>query len=212
MSGPDSLFEEALLSLDRVRAQDLIHSLSEQSGAMNTVETVVAPVLSRIGEGWERGDVALAQVYMSGRLCEELIDQILPPADPQRIDQPNMAIAVLEDHHTLGKNIVYSLLRASGYELKDYGHGVTVDALVKSVVDDEIEVLLLSVLMLRSALRVKAVVSELQKLNLNTKVVVGGAPFRFDPELWKEVGATAVGNSGNEAIQVVANLMRGAGS
>ena len=212
MADENKAFEEALLSLDRVKAKEIILSLSEKNGAMATVESVVVPTLSRIGEGWESGELALAQIYMSGRLCEELIDTILPPADPQRISQPNMAIAVLEDHHTLGENIIYSILRASGFELNNYGHGVTVEDLVQHVVDDKIEVLLVSVLMLRSALRVKDLTTELKIRGLNTRVVVGGAPFRFDPNMWQEVGATAVGNNGNEAVQIVSNMMKEAQS
>lgn len=212
MSEQNREFEEALLSLDRVKAKDIILSLSEKNGAMTTVENVVVPVLSHIGEGWESGELALAQIYMSGRLCEELIDIILPPADHHRTSQPKMAIAVLEDHHTLGESIIYSLLRASGFAIRDYGHGVTVDQLVQHVIDDNIEVLLISVLMLRSALRVKDLTSELKSRGLNTKVVVGGAPFRFDPDMWQEVGATAVGINGNDAIRIVTQLLEEAQS
>ncbi len=56
-----------------------------------------------------------------------------------------MAIAVLDDYHLLGKRMVYSVLRASGYELTDYGT-VDGDALVGHVVRDGIVVLLISVL------------------------------------------------------------------
>lgn len=208
MSSQSNEFEEALLSLDRVKAKEIILTQSEEKGAMPTVEDMVVPVLSRIGEGWEKGDLSLAQIYMSGRLCEELIDIILPPVDPERVSQPNMAIAVLEDHHTLGKNIIYPMLRASGFELTDYGHGVSVDELVAQVIRDEIQVLLISVLMLRSALRVSDVVNALKENDATTRVVVGGAPFRFDPQMWQEVGATAVGHNGSEAVQIVGGLIK----
>jgi methanogenic corrinoid protein MtbC1 len=33
--------------------------------------------------------------------------------------------------------------------------------------------------------------------------VVGGAPFLLDDELWKEVGADAMGRSASEAIEIV---------
>ncbi|MDZ7777050.1 MAG: hypothetical protein U5L09_16260 [Bacteroidales bacterium] len=50
---------------------------------------------------------------------------------------------------------------------------------------EKIKILLLSVLMLPSALHVKDLK---QKLNgTGVKIVVGGAPFRFDENLWKEV-------------------------
>ena len=41
------------------------------------MEKLVVPALERIGAGWEQGRVALSQVYMSGRICEELVDTLL---------------------------------------------------------------------------------------------------------------------------------------
>jgi len=34
-------------------------------------------------------------------------------------------------------------------------------------------------------------------------VIVGGAPFRFDPQLWKEIGADAMAYSAADAIAVI---------
>ena len=82
---------------------------------------------------------------MGGRICEDLVDTILPPDDPDRKDQPRMAICVLS-HHKLGKTIVYSLLRASGFELLDFG-AIEVDELIECVKIEKIKILLISVLM-----------------------------------------------------------------
>jgi methanogenic corrinoid protein MtbC1 len=65
--------------------------------------------------------VALSQVYMAGRFCEALVERVLPPSDPDRKHQPRSAIVALNDHHLLGKRIVYAQMRASGFELFDYG-------------------------------------------------------------------------------------------
>ena len=200
-------FEQALLSLDRIAAKEIIDNQCEQSGAMATIEKIIVPALKHIGDGWEFGDLSLAQIYMSGKLCEEIIDNIIPANDPQRHNDVNMAIAVLEDHHTLGKNIIYSTLRANGFELIDYGAGISVDNLVEKVIKDGVEILLISVLMLRSALRVANLVEKLHKTGSATKVVVGGAPFRFDKQLYKEVGATASGNNSKDAINLVRRMV-----
>jgi methanogenic corrinoid protein MtbC1 len=139
---------------------------------------------------------------MSGRFCEELVDKVLPPSDPDRKHQPRSAIVVLNDYHMLGKRIVYSLMRASGFELFDYGH-MDVDALVERAIADRIRVLLISVLILPSALKVREVCERLKAAGAPVKVVVGGAPFQFDPQLWREVGADAMGLSAAEAITIV---------
>jgi len=112
-------FEEALLALDRLKARQMVEEAATRLTALELVELMVVPALTRIGSRWEAGETDLSQVYMSGRICEELVDRLLPPGDPQRTDQPPMAIASLDDYHLLGKRIVYAMLRAAGFDLRD---------------------------------------------------------------------------------------------
>jgi methanogenic corrinoid protein MtbC1 len=203
-----TLFERALLSLDRLEAEKILAEGGEEVSAGELVEKIILPVLEKMGRDWESGSVALSQIYMGGRICEELVDVILPPASPHRRRQPKMAITVLEDYHLLGKRIVYSTLRASGYELLDYGRSEAVE-LVERVQREEVEVLLISALMLPSALRVEKVTAGLRAAGAGVKVVVGGAPFRFDGQLWQEVGADATSPNASGALAAIAAAMGG---
>ncbi len=199
-------FSAKLLNMDRLGAEEIINNSQKNNTPLQIVEGLVVPALEEIGKGWEEGTVALAQVYMGSRICEALVDLFLPPSSSERSSQPRMAIVLLDDYHALGKMIVYATLRASGYELQDYGR-LTAKELVQRVCDDSIEVVLISTLMLRSALQVKDVKTWLLAAGSQTKIIVGGAPFRFDPQLWKEVGADEMGATAGEAVTAVKNSM-----
>lgn len=199
--------ERALLMLDREEAERIMLLAIQKGTPMEVASELVVTTLERIGNSWEEGLVALSQVYMSGVICEELVDRILPPQSPVRNDQPSMAIAVFEDFHLLGKRIIYSALRASGYELIDLGNGLNSEQILQLVEEKQIRILLLSVLMLPSALRIKQISGKLKERNV--KLIVGGAPFRFDEELWKEVGADATGKNATEAIEIIHRMMGG---
>jgi len=201
-------FTRALLEVDRVAAKNILQHRSQDISPIKFAENVVLPALESIGAGWQAGTFALSQVYMAGRICEDLIDQILPPEDPDRKNQPKMAICILSDHHKLGKIMVYSLLRASGFDLADYGV-VEVDDLVEKVQKDKIDILLISVLMLPSALKIQAVKQKLVRFGCEVKLIVGGAPFRFDDQLWKKVGADAMCRDASDAVSVIENIMEG---
>ena len=196
--------ERLLLLLDKEAAEKLLMEASEKGTAIEIASQIITATLKKIGDNWEDGSVALSQVYMSGIICEELIDKILPPQSPVRFKQPKMAIGVFEDYHMLGKRIVYSSLRASGFELTDLGGGLTIDYLVETIKKEQIRIMLLSVLMLPSALHIKELKEKLK--DVDVKILVGGAPFRFDAELWKEVGADGFGKDSSEAIQLVTKL------
>lgn len=81
-------------------------------------------------------------------------------------------------------------------EVFDYGR-LDVVELVQRVRADDLRVLLISVLMLPSALKVRQV---RDALGSEIRIAVGGAPFLFDAELWKEVGADATRRSAAVAI------------
>ncbi len=201
-------FTAALLSLDRLTVKNLLAASSTDWTPLQSVEKLIAPSLEHIGEQWERGDVALSQVYMASRICEEIINASLSFDDLKQDQQLQTAIVVLEDFHQLGKRIVYSVLRSGGIDVKDFGT-MKVDDLVARVIEEDIGILLISVLMLPSALKVKEVVAKLIDAGAQVKVIVGGAPFRFDTELWQELGAHAMGKNAMEALELVNNLKGG---
>lgn len=195
-------FEAALLDADRSGAAALLGELPDASPA-EALELVVVPALQRLGERWEAGDLALSQIYLAGLICEELSDRLLPgPGGGD--DGPVLAgVAALEDQHVLGKRLVLGALRSSGVEVADLGQGLGPEALADRAMDRGVRVLLVSVLMLRSALRVKELVARLRARGSPMAVVVGGAPFRLDRELWREVGADAMGLHAAEAVRLV---------
>lgn len=193
----------ALLSINKVS----LMLAFETSGmeATRFAEEVLVPVLDQIGDRWQRGELSLSQVYMSGRMCEKLLEDI-SATNPGHMKDHGIAVAVLEDFHLLGKRIVCSVLHAAGYLFKDYGP-IGLDELVAKVREDKIRILLVSTLMLSSALRVKLLRERLSALGLEVKLVVGGAPFRFDPNLWQEVCADATSVSASGVAAILNNLI-----
>lgn len=196
--------EQAILSTNQVKAEQLLLQLNEVS-TQDFVEQVMVPAMQRIGNGWENGTVAISQVYMGAKICEKLIAKSSDPSGEFRQPQLHFAIAVLEDFHLLGKSIVYSAIRGIGYRIDDYGR-VTVEQLVEKVAADSVDIILVSTLMLRSALRVKELRKSFDARGLQTKIIVGGAPFRFDQELWKEVGADATAVGTSELLPIIERL------
>lgn len=197
--------ELAILSVNQEEAESIIIEAFKYDTPIKIVGDLISTTLKRIGDLWESGVVSLSQVYLSGVMCEKIITNVIPPKDSLWINHPKMAIGVFEDFHMLGKRIIYSVLRASGIEITDLGGGLKTESILKIVKEENIKILLLSVLMLPSALRIKELSEKLALLDV--KLVVGGAPFRFDEELWKEVGAYACGKDSAEALEIVLKLI-----
>lgn len=105
---------DALIAVDKFRASSISKKVCDSDSPMLCLENLIMPALEEVGRLWESGELSLSQVYMSGRICEEIVDTMLPPKDPEKIYQPKIGIAVIEDHHTLRKQIVSSVLMAGG--------------------------------------------------------------------------------------------------
>ncbi len=199
MTDTEKQFENALLAFDKFKAQEILMSL----GSVEERTSLIVKILKQMGDFWEKGDLALSQIYMSGRICEELIDSILPKTSQNDSKPSKIAIVTLSDYHVLGKRVIYSSLRAAGFDLIDYGHGVTPENLCDNAIRDSIEILLISTLMLPSALKVRDVRDLFDSRNYKIKILVGGAPYLFDHQLWQQVGADRMGSSPKEAIEIL---------
>ena len=193
--------ETALLASDQTGAYAILEGASQKYDPFECISGIIVPALNRIGSGWEKGEFALSQIYMSGRICEEYVKGLDPVLDAKVTSQPKIAIAVLEDHHSLGKQTVLTACHAAGFSVIDYGAGILAEDLAQKVLGDDIDVLLISTLMLRAALRIKVLTDILHEKKAPTKVIVGGAPFIFDETLWQQVGADAMGVSATDALK-----------
>lgn len=195
-------FREALEAVDRVQVEAILKLALTRDTPLAAIERLVVPVMESFGADWDSGKLALSQVYMGSRLCEQVIEQLLEPGSTQLRQSPRIAIVVLNDYHMLGKRIVHSVLRASGYDILDYGR-MEVDALVDRIAADTLDILLISVLMLPSALKIRELRMALDARNVRVRIAVGGAPFLFDSTLWQEVGADTMGRTAGDAISIV---------
>jgi len=200
-------FEEALLSMDRILCRSLLQEAMAGSGGLAGIEGLVGPSLARIGDRWEAGELALTQVYMGGRICEDLLGEFCPPERSQSAGGPRIGVAVLLDHHQLGKRIVTSALRAGGFRVLDFGQGLEPTELAQQVRREPVAILMVSVLMVNSALHIRELRRELGDGPDRPRLVVGGAPFRLNQVLWQEVGADAVGHTGVDAVLIAQRIL-----
>jgi methanogenic corrinoid protein MtbC1 len=195
----------ALITLDRLTVRDMLSPVDKSLHREDAIDILIVPALEEIGRRWEKGDLALSQVYMAGVLIEEMITTLFPEEESTR-KQSRIGIVVLEDYHMLGERIVAAHLTGAGYAPIRYGRKEVTEvlALIKK---DNIRYLLVSTLMLPSALKIKELTAAVS--DDDVKIIVGGAPFRLDPELGDEVGADRVCLTASDAVTAIRELEAG---
>lgn len=194
---------DRLLQLDRVGVARLLDDGAQAQSPAWVSDALIAPSLVEIGDRWLAGTAALSQVYMAARLCEKWV---ATRNSGQAPSAARVAVALFEDQHALGKQLVSLALRASGIAVVDLGVG-NADSLYERATAAGVSVLMVSVLMLASATRMRGLADRIAAEESPLRLVVGGAPFRFDPTLVNEVGAHEVGQSSAEAVTIARRLL-----
>ena len=199
-------FKSALLDFNSDKARNILSS--QVKNKIEFIPSLIEDVLIDIGKEWEKGELALSQVYMSGMICEKLVEDLFIYKEDSKIDKSKIGIVTFNDFHSLGKKIVLSVLRSVGFNVVDLGFGIDSKTLINKIKKEKINILLISVLMLPSALKIKELREELRKRNHELKILVGGAPFIFDHLLWEQVGADAMGRTPSDAIIILRNWLK----
>lgn len=201
-------FEKSLLNYDKDNSKLIMDKYIFEYDEISFIEEMLYNVFLNIEKKWDEGELSLSHLYLSSIICEELLTYLEEKREFKYSKNYNIAIVTLEDNHALGKRIVSSILRSNGYLIEDFGHGIHVMDIITKIIEFKTKILLVSVLMYPSALKVKELKEELKRNNLDTKIIVGGAPFIMDNNLWKYVEADAFGITASDSIALIAEMTK----
>ncbi|MBN1273783.1 MAG: corrinoid protein [Candidatus Aminicenantes bacterium] len=142
------------------------------------------PGMEEVGSLYEKGEYLTPDMLASAECVKaamKLLDPLLVNENIQNKGKIIMA-TVQGDLHDIGKNIVSTLLRGSGYEVLDLGTDVSVGKIVETVKETKARLVGLSALLTSTMGRMEDVVEKLKKegLRKNVKVLIGGAPISME--------------------------------
>ncbi len=209
-------YNEAVFETDSEAAFAVVDTaLAQGISAEDIVFKVVIPaveeMMSRITKD---PDTNLAQHFMTAQIAASVTEKMLEKFQrpPEIIGRVVMGTAS-GDLHSLGKRIVMGCLKALMVEVSDLGVNVPAERFVDAAVAADAQVIAISAMMVHTATgpkgasRVRELLRE-RGLEERIRLVVGGAPYRFDGELYKSVGADAWAADGVSAGRVIVDLIR----
>jgi methanogenic corrinoid protein MtbC1 len=167
--------------------------------------------IRQIGEGFEKGDLFLVDLVAGS----EVVKKALPPIHEEitRRGQKTASLGkvvlgtVFGDIHSIGKDMVATLLFANGFEVIDLGVNVRSDSFIDAIKKSEANVLAISALLTTTVMEQKNVIEGLGREGIrpNVKVIVGGAPI--NQEFADSIGADGYGSTALEGVAIVKSLL-----
>lgn len=167
--------------------------------------------LSRVGERFAQKEYFLAELVMAAEIFREVMALVQPHLGANE-GKGALATVVLGtvkgDIHDMGKNIVASLLSASGFRVIDAGVDASPDTFVARIKESGASILGLSALLTTAIPWMKATIEALTASGLRSrvKVMVGGAVV--NQRVAESVGADFYGK---DAVGGVEFCQRAAG-
>lgn len=134
-----------------------------------------------VGELYEAGEYFVSQLMFAADILNAVME-IMEPAMAKDGDSDGAGTVVIGtvagDVHDIGKNIVHTLLKGSGFKVVDLGVDVPTEKFIEAVVAHKPKVLGMSALLSFTYPEMKAVVDVLTEKGLREQVqiVIGGAP------------------------------------
>lgn len=166
-----------------------------------------------VGKRFERGEYFLPELMMAGRALKAAMEVVKPvllekySGGDGQVKGKIVSATVQTDIHDIGKNIVSSMLTASGFEVTDLG----VDVPIKSIIDKAEEIgaqaICLSALLTTSMPFMRDLIQLLVARGVRHKyiVLVGGASVTAD---WaKHIGADGTARNAADAVRLARDLV-----
>ena len=192
------------INADKEGAVNLLEHFAEANGYEEAVKEILEPALAEFGDHWTKvGDISLAHGYIVGKIAEEILtkaadEKVKNFSDSNEIKGKAIMGNIEDDFHSLGRKLVATFLKASGWEVYDLGNDVPAEEFISKALEVEASVIGVSAMMYTTAVNIKKVRVLLDERNLSGKIklAVGGAIFRLRPSLLEEVGGDGtVGNA-----------------
>jgi methanogenic corrinoid protein MtbC1 len=209
-------YNEAVFETDKEAAFAVVQAALDRG--VSPEDVVFKVVIPAVGEMMANitkdPDANLAQHFMTAQIAAEVTERMLARfAHPPEIIGRVVIGTASGDLHSLGKRIVMGCLKALMVEVTDLGVNVPAQRFVDAAIEHDAQVIAISAMMVHTATGehgcrgVRRLLKE-RGLEGRIRIVVGGAPYRFDGELYKTVGADGWAPDGISAGRVIVDLIR----
>jgi 5-methyltetrahydrofolate--homocysteine methyltransferase len=169
--------------------------------------------IREVGELFRRGEVFLPEMMLAAEAWQSGMDVLEPLVAGEARSEPKGRVVigtVKGDIHSLGKNIVSTMLKTAGFEVIDLGTDVPASRFVTAALDSRANVIAVCALMTTTMPQQREVIEHVAAAGKRDElfVMVGGASTS---ESWaREIGADGHGETAADAVALAEAYVAGA--
>ncbi|MEA1889346.1 MAG: methionine synthase [Pseudomonadota bacterium] len=147
------------------------------------IEVIEGPLMDGmnvVGDLFGAGKMFLPQVVKSARVMKKAVAWLMPYIEAEKSEglssQGKILLATVKgDVHDIGKNIVAVVLQCNNYETIDLGVMVPAETILKTAIEENVDIIGLSGLITPSLDEMVNMAREMQRLDYKLPLMIGGA-------------------------------------
>lgn len=163
--------------------QDTEEALAQYGRPLFVIEGPLMDGMNVVGDLFGAGKMFLPQVVKSARVMKKSVAYLTPYLEAEKASGASEAKAngkillatVKGDVHDIGKNIVGVVLACNSYDIVDLGVMVPADKILKTAIEEKVDIIGLSGLITPSLDEMVHVAKEMQRLKMDIPLLIGGA-------------------------------------
>ncbi len=183
---------------------------------IEVIEINLMAGMNVVGDLFGSGKMFLPQVVKSARVMKRAVAYLLPFIEAEKDGKQETAGKILMatvkgDVHDIGKNIVSVVLGCNNYEIIDLGVMVPLEEIIKTAIEEKVDIIGLSGLITPSLDEMIYVAQEIKRRGLGIPLLIGGATtskahtaVKIAPELSTPVVHV---NDASRAVTVTGSLL-----
>lgn len=173
----------AMGELDEDTMKELLAAVSSTEEANQAMEACQKG-MATVGDLFEEGEYFVGDLIYAGELMTDAVEVLKPylASGEGSGNKAKMIISTVKDDlHDIGKNIVKSMLEASGFDVIDLGIDVAPEKIIETCKAEGIKIVALSGVLTLALDSMKATIAAMKAAGLDdVKVIVGGNPVTAD--------------------------------
>ena len=212
----ERLTHSLVKGIDEFIEIDVEEARQAASKPIEVIEINLMAGMNGVGDLFGSGKMFLPQVVKSARVMKKAVAYLLPYIEAEKDGVSQSAGKVLMatvkgDVHDIGKNIVSVVLACNNYEIVDLGVMVAPEKIIAAAIEHNVDIIGLSGLITPSLDEMVYLAKELDKINVQIPIMIGGATTsraHTAVKIAPQYKATVVHvNDASRAVTVAGNLL-----
>jgi len=187
-------------------------SLEAGMDPVKVIEEGISKALRDVGDKFERGELFLVHLAAAAEAAMRAIKVLEPELMARKVERKVVGKVVIGtvagDIHSIGKNLVATLLTAAGFDVYNLGEDVPVETFIQKAKEVGADVIAASALLTATREVQRDLAEAIRREGLDVLYIVGGAAVT--PEWAEEIGALYAADA-SSAVKLLTGKLSGRG-